>query len=205
MIYVVTGADTKTGAERTIQVSASDEQHAVAVAKEQGVYPYNVVRNEKAEKREAQRIQNEHAERERRQLAEQRAERVAERITQVKELMRARLQAGKNVFLYDSVYLPVDSTLLDETFSQGFDLSEIRGLGVSGWEVVQAIPKTIGVGLKNTSFGSTMGETWGGGSGGNIAGVHLVLKKPVKLDEITDDMDDEIADYIRSHFCGNLT
>ena len=36
--------------------------------------------------------------------------------------------------------------------------------------MVAAIPKTLGLGLSNSSFGSTFGTTWGGGMGGNVLG-----------------------------------
>ncbi len=115
------------------------------------------------------------------------------------QTMRARLEAGHNVFLYETTYLPVDSVLLDEKLNSGFDIPQLRLMGVAGWEVMQVIPRTVGVGLKNTSIGSTMGTTWGGGSGGNVIGVYVILKKAVRLDEISDEPDDEIGSYIRSN------
>jgi hypothetical protein len=201
MIFDITGADSKTGAERTIRVSANSEREAVALAKEQGIHPYRAVRDENAESQEAQRIQSDHEKWKQQEAARKLEEQTQQRIVEIKGMMQTRLEAGKPIFLYDSIYVPVDSILNDEQMSQGFDISVVRNLGISGWEVVQAIPRTIGVGLKNTSFGSTMGDTWGGGSGGNVAGVHLVIKKSIGIDDITDDMDDEVASYIRSNFC----
>jgi hypothetical protein len=176
----------------------------VAQAKEQGIHPYRAARNEKAEIDEVQRIHSDHEKWQQQEAARRLEERTQQRIVEIKGLMQTRLQARKPIFLYDSIYIPVDSILFDEQMSQGFDISVVRNLGFSGWEVVQVIPRTIGVGLKNTSFGSTMGDTWGAGSGGNVAGVHLVIKKSISIDDITDDMDDEVARYIRSNFCNDI-
>ncbi len=93
--------------------------------------------------------------------------------------LRARIENGERIILYESVYLPVDSLIANEAMSEEFSISVLRQLGLDGWDVVAVIPRTIGVALTNTSFGSTSGETWGAGMGGNVAGVHLLLKREV--------------------------
>jgi hypothetical protein len=42
------------------------------------------------------------------------------------------------------------------------------------------IPRTIGIGLTNVSYGTSGGgETWGAGIGGNVAGAYVLLAKEV--------------------------
>jgi hypothetical protein len=210
MIFRITGADSKTGADRTICLRAEDERHALALAKEHGIHPYQAERDKAAERAEAERtrlaeeedrVRREEADRLQRIRREEadRLQRIHDRIAQIKGTMRTRLEAGQAVFLYETTYLPVDSMLLDEKLNNGFDIPQLRLMGIAGWEVMQVIPRTMGVGLKNNSIGSTMGTTWGGGSGGNVIGVHVILKKAVRLEDISDDPDDEVGVYIRSN------
>ena len=77
-----------------------------------------------------------------------------------------------------------------------FDIGFLRHMGMNGWEIVGVIPRTIGVVTENSSFGSTIGTTWGGGSGGNVAGVHILLRKEVKLNQMDDSLDDELGRYL---------
>lgn len=198
-VFRIAGADAKTGADRTIRVRADDEKQALAVAKQNGVLPYNVERDKAAEKEHAEKVQAaEEEERVRREEAEQ-ERRILSRISEIKDLAIKRISTGHPVFLYETTYVPVDSILLDEHLSRGFDIPKLRLMGLLGWEVVQVIPRTVGVGLKNTTIGSTMGTTWGGGSGGNVVGVHVILKRPLQHEEITADPEDEFGTYIRAN------
>ena len=108
---------------------------------------------------------------------------------------------GRRLLIYHSEYLPVDSVLNDETIGDEFDITVIRALGLDGWEVVQVVPRTLGVGLTNASLGSTMGETWGAGVGGNVLGVHVLLKK--ELDFTNEPLEgiqrEELVWYLSSH------
>ena len=114
-------------------------------------------------------------------------------------MLRARLESGKPAFLYDSVYVPVDSQLLDDEFASEFDVSFLRRLGLLGWDVVQAVPKTKGVGLENIGTDTLFGSKWAGGVGGNVMGVHIILKKTLSASDLTDDPDDETGEFIRNH------
>ena len=105
----------------------------------------------------------------------------------------------KTAFLYDSVYVPVDSQLLDDEFASEFDVSFLRRLGLLGWDVVQAVPKTKGVGLENIGTDTLFGSKWAGGVGGNVMGVHIILKKTLSASDLTDDPDDETGEFIRNH------
>jgi hypothetical protein len=56
--------------------------------------------------------------------------------------------------------------------------------GMDGWNVIGVVPRTTGIGLSNSSIGSTMGTSWGAGLGGNVIGVYLLLNR-----EVTDNDD----------------
>jgi thiol-disulfide isomerase/thioredoxin len=104
---------------------------------------------------------------------------INEKVAQVKDLLRKRLHANKSVFLYDSVFVPVDSVLDEKDLADDFDLTLIRKLGLLGWDIVQAVPKTIGIGLKNMNNTGLFGEEWGGGIGGNVVGVYIIIRKSI--------------------------
>jgi len=122
-----------------------------------------------------------------------------EKILQIKKMMRARLDNGKPAILYDSIFVPVDSILDEQPLADEFDLSKLRCLGLIGWDVVQAVPKTIGIGLKNVGTDTLFAEKWGGGIGGNVLGVHLIIKKSLSASDLTDDPADEVGKFIRHH------
>lgn len=114
------------------------------------------------------------------------------RILDIKKFMLNRLTSGKPVSLYCTRYLPVDSILLEEPqFSQNFNIDPLVVLGLSGWEVVGTAPKTLGIGLKNSEFsvGSTVGggTTWGAGIGGNVIGIHVMLRKSLTVESVEDE------------------
>ena len=79
-------------------------------------------------------------------------------------------------YLLDKVYLPVGSVINEETMAADFDIDAVKGHGIAGWEVVGVVPRTLGTSLTNRSMGSTMGQTWGGGMGGNVVGVYLLFR-----------------------------
>jgi hypothetical protein len=128
-----------------------------------------------------------------------------QKIVQVKSMLRARLESGKPVFLFDSVYVPVDSKLLDDEFADEFNVSLLRKLGLLGWDVVQAVPRTMGIGLQNRGTDTWLSEAWGGGVGGNVMGVHIIIKKTVSASDLTDDPDDEVGNFICNHLSDFLT
>jgi hypothetical protein len=130
-----------------------------------------------------------------------RREQLRKMIAEKKAEIRKQLEFGQRVFLYHSLYLPVDSILLEKNLSNVFDILLVRQLGLSGWEVINAVPRTMGVGLKNYT-GAAL-EAWGGGVGGNIMGVHLILKKELTLSAIDNDPKDELGSYIETHIFQN--
>lgn len=104
-----------------------------------------------------------------------------EEIEAAKAPIVARLKAGERVFLYQKLYLPVDSHINDETIGGRFSIESLRALGPEGWEVVATVPRTLGLRLENYSVGLSTGRTWGGGLGGNVVGVYLILRKELTV------------------------
>ena len=147
--------------------------------------------NEKLVKKEAELAQAEL----------RRQEQLKKMVAEKKLDIRKQLESGQSVFLYHSLYLPVDSILLENNLSDVFDISLVQQLGLSGWEVINAVPRTIGVGLKNYS-GATL-EAWGGGVGGNIIGVHLILKKLLTLSAIDNDPEHVLDSYLETYILQN--
>lgn len=137
------------------------------------------------------KAQREKAQRER----EARSQRIA---VAVGETIKKRLQAGHTIILYETVYSSVGSVVNEQTIGDEFEISTIRKLGLDGWEVIQAIPRTVGIGLANHQVGYSAGESWGGGVGGNIAGVYILLKKILRN---TDDLIQwgKLDSYIQKH------
>ena len=117
-----------------------------------------------AEEAERQRREEEHA----RQLATDRA-----------NSLRDRCATGTRMFLYESVYIPVNSRIDDQEVCPSFDIDQLRELGLEGWEIVQVVPRTMGMSLinKNLVGGISTGvDAYAGGIGGTVIGVHVILR-----------------------------
>lgn len=94
------------------------------------------------------------------------------------EKAKSQISTGNNPNLFRWIYVEVDSVVTDDVVGT-FDITDLQEAGLDGWDVVAVIPKTLGIGLTNTSSGATFGTTWGGGVGGNVLGVYLILSKEV--------------------------
>lgn len=93
----------------------------------------------------------------------------------------SKLSNDAPMYLFQRIYCPVDSLVNNEDLANDFRLEAVEQLGADGWQIVGIVPRTIGVGLKNTSYGNTSGTTWGAGMGGNVAGVYVLLQLNVTL------------------------
>ncbi|MBI2567829.1 MAG: hypothetical protein HYV63_12430 [Candidatus Schekmanbacteria bacterium] len=113
------------------------------------------------------------------------------------EALRAQVAGGRRLFLYESLYLPVDSVVLAETTAPSFDIGELRELGLAGWEVVGVVPRTAGVALENKDSGAFGSVSYGGGVGGNVVGVHLLMRKEMRAD--SEDFTVELAAFVTQH------
>jgi len=146
-----------------------------------------------------------------RQEADRQARAAAE-AQEVAELQRARREAitnridalciqvaaGQRLFIYETLYLPVDSVVLEENVAQGFDLGTLRELGLVGWEVIGVVPRTIGIALENKTTDLLGPISYGGGVGGNVLGVYLLLRKEMTYATI-ENSSDELASFIDLH------
>src|SRR4030042_3212583 len=83
---------------------------------------------------------------EQRQLALQDFNRQKDALLTTKlEEIKKRSQNGEKIFLYDNIYIPVDSIVNRESLHEKFTLGSLRQLGFAGWEVVGVIPRTFGI------------------------------------------------------------
>lgn len=117
-----------------------------------------------------------------------RVEEINRRLVAWEAELQKNAEGNQDLTAYHSVYLPVDSVVLEQTVGN-FDITQLRAFGLMGWKVVAVIPRTQGEGLKNYSTGSTIGETWGAAMGGNVVGVHVLLERPIR--ELTDELRQE--------------
>ncbi|MBC8274487.1 MAG: hypothetical protein H8E40_05905 [Chloroflexi bacterium] len=158
--------------------------------------------------KDEQKAEQERLEREKAQKAQQvreayRSYRTELILTRVQSLQQ-KLASGGKVYLYEDIYLAVDSKVVDETVAQEFSIGSLRQLGLDGWDIVAVIPRTLGVALTNVSLGSSSGQTWGAGVGGNVVGVHIVVRKEVST-QSRDISADFLKDYIERNLFDFLT
>jgi hypothetical protein len=92
--------------------------------------------------------------------------------------LSAAIEAGKPLYHYRWIYIEIDSEINGDAVGS-FNFDAIQDAGLEGWKVLSVLPRTVGIGLKNTSLGSTMGESWGGGIGGVVAGAYVILGREV--------------------------
>jgi hypothetical protein len=85
------------------------------------------------------------------------------------ENARARLQKGRKVFRYKTVYLPSGSILGGDTHNEGFPVPPLDELGLEGWEVIDIILRR-----KQSLIGS--------GDEGST-GIYFLLKKELSPEE----------------------
>ena len=116
--------------------------------------------------------------------------------------IKDNIKNGEKVYLYDNIYIPVDSVVSENKLLDEFSIGPLRTLGLLGWQVVGVVPKTVGIGLTNMSVGSEFGDTWGAGIGGNVMGVHILLKMAASINNISDDF---LLDYVTKNIDDLLT
>lgn len=95
------------------------------------------------------------------------------------DLRMARIEAtvslGRTAYLYRSVYVPVDSTVNDESLGV-FDFTKLQERGFEGWEIVTTITRTVGLGLTSKSLRKQHGNDVGRRHGGNVLGAYVLLR-----------------------------
>jgi hypothetical protein len=107
------------------------------------------------------------------------------------------IEAGKTLYHYRWLYLEIDSEINGDPVGS-FNFDAIQDAGIEGWKVLGILPRTVGVGLKNTSTGSTFGQSWGGGIGGIVAGAYIILGREV------DRSDSSWLSELKNEFMGRL-
>ncbi len=140
------------------------------------------------------RIQREKMEESAKHAQELSAAEIAESVRRAVDHLIEQAKSGAGVFLHESIYLPVDSVVAEQRLAQGFDINQLRSLGWEGWRIVGIIPKTVGISLKNTSFGLETGTIWGAGLGGNVAGAYVLLEL-----EVNSSRAESLRPIIRTH------
>lgn len=93
--------------------------------------------------------------------------------------LRTRLDEGKPIFLYRSVYIPVDSGIDDKNVVERFDICPLQELGLAGWDIVEVVPRTVALTLENRYVGMSY-KTYAGAISGIVAGVHVLLKREIR-------------------------
>jgi hypothetical protein len=112
-------------------------------------------------------------------------------IARNKESLQKRLATGQKVFAFKSVYIPVDSLVMDQPVVERFDIEELSDLGLRGWNIVQAIPRTSAIALENQYLMVSSQKVFAGGLGGTVVGVYVLLRK-----EIIQGFESDLEDYI---------
>ncbi len=117
------------------------------------------------------------------QEAAEAASREAERRAQIQErveIIESTVALGRAAYLLESLYLPVDSVVNDLVYSHSFEVDPVRAYLMRGWEPCGVVPRTKGEGLRNVTKALLSDTTWGGGMGGNVTGVHLLLRYKIE-------------------------
>lgn len=169
-------------------------------AKQEAIEIAEKKRAEMAEIKKRELAEMQEQERKRVAESQKREAQIKDQVEQIRSSVLTRLNRGDPVYICDSVYLPVDSLLLEELLNPTFDLSSLRSLALRGWEAISVIPRTAGIGLQNVSSPSPVAynKVWAGGVGGNVIGVHIIIKKSITISE-AQETQGEFVDYVRKH------
>lgn len=103
---------------------------------------------------------------------------------------------GEVRYIYDAVYVEVDSILMKE-FGV-FDIRALATMGWLGWKIEAVVPRTLGIALENENLQTKL-NTFGGGVGGHILGVHVLISLELRQDNL-EKLDAELRNNLRD-FC----
>jgi thiol-disulfide isomerase/thioredoxin len=127
-----------------------------------------------------------------------RLEKEEERIRFMANDIWRMVESGQEAYIYESIYIPVDSTINEESYASLFDITLLKRMGLQGWGIVSVVPRTVGIGLTNETYSIGPGlKSWGGGIGGNVVGVHVILRKTLRICN-KDTLDEELILYIKA-------
>lgn len=85
---------------------------------------------------------------------------------------RQRVQRGRKVYLYNSLFLPLGDILGDSPDGEAVDIPALDDAGLEGWEVVNFIPKRGSLLVSNADE--------------HFTGAYFILRKEITSDDITE-------------------
>ena len=85
---------------------------------------------------------------------------------------RGRVQKGRKVFIYKSLFLPLGEMLGDSPDGAAVDIPALDEVGLEGWEVVNFIPKRGSLLVSNADE--------------HFTGAYFILRKEITSDDIAE-------------------
>ena len=85
---------------------------------------------------------------------------------------RGRVQKGRKVYMYKSLFLPLSDMLGDSPDGKPVDIPALDEVGLEGWEVVNFIPKRGALLVSNADA--------------HFSGAYFILRKEITLDDIAE-------------------
>ena len=85
---------------------------------------------------------------------------------------RGRIQKGRKVYLYNSLFLPLGEMLGDSPDGEAVDIPALDDVGLEGWEVVNFIPKRGALMVANADA--------------HFTGAYFILRKELTAEDITE-------------------
>ena len=85
---------------------------------------------------------------------------------------RGRVQKGRKVFIYKSLFLPLGELLGDSPDGDAVDIPALDDVGLEGWDVVNFIPKRGSLLVSNADE--------------HFTGAYFILRKEISADDIAE-------------------
>jgi hypothetical protein len=85
---------------------------------------------------------------------------------------RGRIQKGRKVYLYKSVFLPLNDILGDSPDGEPVDIPALDDVGLEGWEVINFIPKRGALLVSNADA--------------HFTGAYFFLRKELTADDVAE-------------------
>lgn len=83
---------------------------------------------------------------------------------------RGRIQKGRKVYVYSSLFLPLSEMLGDSPDGEPVDISALDDVGLEGWEVINFIPKRGGLLVANADA--------------HFTGAYFILRKELTTEDV---------------------
>ena len=131
----------------------------------------------------------------------QREEYLEEKTRETLAAIEARLEIAESADLFAYLNISSQAGMNEDIVGQPPDLGMLQAMTLNGWELVLAIPRTMGAGLTNRYDNG--GSAWGAGIGGLVIGATLIMKLRVTR-EIFSSRRAEITTAIQSQHPASL-